>query len=112
VDDLEALAKLDFDALQSFRWLLARGPSRHVWPIVTVDAERYGQVLAWIPLFRTRIFGCKRHELVGSTTAVTVCQHWAILKCRISLHCARTVHGFVFAFPEDNPSCLVLEYFG
>ena len=57
VDDLEAIAKLDFDALQNFRWLLLRGPSRRVWPIVTMNAGRYGQVLSWIPNFRTRIFG-------------------------------------------------------
>lgn len=66
VDDLEAIAKLDFDALQNFRWLLARGPSRRVWPIVTMDAECYGQVLAWIPLFRTRIFGRIENEQAGS----------------------------------------------
>ena len=66
VDDLEAIAKLDFDSLQNFRWLLARGPSRRVWPIITIDAERYGQVLSWIPLFRTRIFGRIRNEKVGS----------------------------------------------
>ena len=57
VDDLEAIAKMDSDALQSFRWLLLRGPAHRVWPIVTMNAERYGQVLAWIPMFRTRIFG-------------------------------------------------------
>lgn len=66
IDDLEAIAKLDFDALQNFRWLLARGPSRRVWPIVTMDAERYGQVLAWIPLFRTRIFGRIENDRVAS----------------------------------------------
>jgi hypothetical protein len=66
IDDLEAIAKLDLDALQNFRWLLARGPSRRVWPIVTMDAERYGQVLAWIPLFRTRIFGRIENERVGN----------------------------------------------
>jgi hypothetical protein len=57
IDDLEAIAKLDFDVLQSFRWLLLRGPARRVWPIITLNAERYGQVLSWIPMFRTRIFG-------------------------------------------------------
>lgn len=57
IDDLEAIAKLDFDALQNFRWLLLRGPARRVWPIVTMNAGRYGQVLSWIPNFRTRIFG-------------------------------------------------------
>ena len=66
IDDLEAIAKLDFDALQNLRWLLARGPSRRVWPIVTMDAERYGQVLAWIPLFRTRIFGRIENGRVAS----------------------------------------------
>ena len=57
VDDLEAIARLEMQALQSFRWLLLRGPAHRAWPIVTMNAERYGQVLAWIPMFRTRIFG-------------------------------------------------------
>jgi hypothetical protein len=57
VDDLEAIARLDFDALQHFRWLLLRGPARHVWPLITMSAERYGQVLSWIEIFRTRVFG-------------------------------------------------------
>jgi hypothetical protein len=48
---------LDTDALNNFRWLLLRGPSRRVWPFVTMNAERYGQILAWIPMFRTRLFG-------------------------------------------------------
>jgi hypothetical protein len=65
VDDLEGLARLEFDALQNFRWLLARGPTRRVWPVITLNAERYGQVLAWIPIFRTRIFGRIRNQRVA-----------------------------------------------
>ena len=65
IDDLESVAKLDFDALQNFRWLLARGPARRVWPIITMNADRYGQVLSWIPIFRTRIFGRIRNERVA-----------------------------------------------
>jgi hypothetical protein len=57
IDDLESIARLDFDALQSFRWLLLRGPARRVWPIITLNAERYGQVMSWIEIFRTRVFG-------------------------------------------------------
>lgn len=57
VDDLESVAGLDFDALQNLRWLLLRGPTRRVWPILTMTAGRYGQVISWIPNFRTRIFG-------------------------------------------------------
>ena len=65
VDDLEAIARLGFDTLQDFRWLLARGPARRVWPVITMNADRYGQVLSWIPLFRTRIFGRIRNGRVA-----------------------------------------------
>lgn len=57
VDDLESVARLDVQTLQNFRWLLLRGPARRVWPIITLNADRYGQVLAWIEIFRTRVFG-------------------------------------------------------
>jgi hypothetical protein len=57
VDDLESVATLDMEAVQEFRWLLSRGPSRRVWPIVTLNAPRYGQVISWLQNFRTRIFG-------------------------------------------------------
>jgi hypothetical protein len=57
IDDLESIAKMDFEALQNFRWLLLRGPARRVWPIITMNAERYGQVISWIEIFRTRVFG-------------------------------------------------------
>ena len=65
IDDLEAVAKLEPEVLQSLRWLLLRGPARKVWPVVTINAERYGQVLAWIPMFRTRIFGRIVHEHIA-----------------------------------------------
>lgn len=57
VDNLESIAKMDLEAVQHFRWLLLRGPARRVWPFISVNAERYGQVLAWIEIFRTRVFG-------------------------------------------------------
>jgi hypothetical protein len=57
VDDLESVASMDLEMVQSFRWLLLRGPSRRVWPIVTLNAPRYGQVISWLQTFRTRVFG-------------------------------------------------------
>lgn len=57
VDDLESVANLELETLQNFRWLLLRGPARRVWPIVTLNAPRYGQILAWLQNFRTRVFG-------------------------------------------------------
>ncbi len=57
VDDLEAIVKMEPEALQQFRWLLLRGPARRVWPIITLQAEHFGEVLPWLENFRTRIFG-------------------------------------------------------
>jgi hypothetical protein len=57
VDDLESVASLELEAVQDLRWLLLRGPARRAWPIVTLNAQRYGQVLAWLQIFRTRVFG-------------------------------------------------------
>ena len=57
VDDLESVASLDLETVQNLRWLLLRGPARRVWPIVTLNAPRYGQIIAWLQNFRTRIFG-------------------------------------------------------
>jgi hypothetical protein len=57
IDDLEAMLKMEPEALQHFRWLLLRGPSRRVWPIIALRAEGYGDVTPWLEIFRTRIFG-------------------------------------------------------
>jgi hypothetical protein len=57
IDDLEALTKLDQQTEQNLRWLLLRGPSRRVWPIVTVNASRAHDMETWLGFFRTRLFG-------------------------------------------------------
>jgi len=66
IDDLQAVARLDIEVLQNLRWLLSHGPSRRVWPIITMDADSYGQGTSWIPIFRTRIFGQIKNERVAS----------------------------------------------
>ena len=57
LDDLEMMEKVDFDARQTLRWLLLRGPARRIWPVVTLNAERASQVEVWLEAFRTRVFG-------------------------------------------------------
>jgi hypothetical protein len=61
IDDLESIAKLDFDSRQNLRWLLLRGPNRRVWPMATLNAGRFGKSLEWLESFRTRIFGRIHH---------------------------------------------------
>ena len=57
IDNLESMKNMDPQAEQNLRWLLLRGPSRHVWPIVTVNAHNARNVEAWLTFFRTRVFG-------------------------------------------------------
>lgn len=57
LDDLEAITHMDMDAVQNLRWLLLRGPSRRVWPIITLSTQHIGNMEAWLGAFRTRILG-------------------------------------------------------
>ncbi|MCA1900439.1 MAG: hypothetical protein LDL50_07030 [Chloroflexi bacterium] len=57
IDDLEKAVCLGEEAGQFLRWLLLRGPSRRVWCIATLDANRASGMEAWLEFFRTRLFG-------------------------------------------------------
>ena len=57
VDDLYEVSKLGGLTEQHLRWLLLRGPSRNVWPIVTVNSAKATQLPEWLTFFRTRFFG-------------------------------------------------------
>jgi len=70
LDDLEAVTKLDADALQNLRWLLLRGPARRVWPIITLNPNRMENAQAWLEAFRTRVFGSIQNvQLIRSMDA-------------------------------------------
>ena len=56
LDDLEIASNTDFDARQNLRWLLFRGPSRRVWPIVTLNPNRMENIMPWLDVFHTRVF--------------------------------------------------------
>lgn len=66
IDDLESMVSFELEAIQDFRWLLLRGPTRRVWPIVTLNAARREEVASWLQIFRTRIFGHIEDELVAA----------------------------------------------
>jgi len=63
IDHLESLL-LAAETQQDLRWLLMRGPSRHVWPIVTIHASDAVSELfrPWLDSFRTRLFGYMRDD--------------------------------------------------
>jgi len=60
LDDLEVVTSMEIDAVQNLRWLLLRGPSRRVWPIITLNSNRIHKMEPWLEAFRTRIFGNMR----------------------------------------------------
>ncbi len=66
IDDLESITSLEPAVLQDLRWLLLRGTTHAVWPVLTLNAARCSQVLDWIPMFRTRIFGRIEDESVAA----------------------------------------------
>jgi len=57
IDNLEPVTKLDPQLEQNLRWLLLRGPSRRVWPIVSLDSDQAEGMSAWLSFFRSRLFG-------------------------------------------------------
>jgi hypothetical protein len=100
VDDLESVASLDLEAVQNFRWLLLRGPARRVWPVVTLNAQRYGQVISWLQSFRTRIFGRVANrrvaEAVGGDTTSALDQ----LEARIQFSLREKANWLRFWLPS------------
>jgi hypothetical protein len=57
LDDLETVSNMDIETVQNLRWLLFRGPTRRVWPIITLNSNRIQNMEAWLEMFHTRIFG-------------------------------------------------------
>lgn len=57
LDGLDTVTNMEVDAVQNLRWLLLRGPSRRVWPIITLSTQALEQMEAWLDAFRTRILG-------------------------------------------------------
>ena len=62
LDDLEAISNMEMDAVQNLRWLLLRGPSRRVWPIITLNSACIRNMEPWLNAFRTRIFGSIQNQ--------------------------------------------------
>lgn len=71
IDDLYEISKLGGLTEQHLRWLLLRGPSRNVWPIITVNSAKATQMQDWLTFFRTRLFGQTIDEQIAQTITGT-----------------------------------------
>ncbi|MCC7116984.1 MAG: hypothetical protein IT310_00545 [Anaerolineales bacterium] len=57
LDGLDTAIQLGGLAEQNLRWLLLRGASRNVWPLITLNANQAEALQEWLAFFRTRLFG-------------------------------------------------------
>ncbi|MBV6395850.1 MAG: hypothetical protein HFACDABA_01436 [Anaerolineales bacterium] len=65
VDGFDCIGQWDEATRTHLRWLLLRGPSRRIWPILTLNAARIGDVKEWLSLFRTFIYGRVSNDSFG-----------------------------------------------
>lgn len=91
VDDLYATAKLGGLTEQHLRWLLLRGPKRQVWPIVSLNSSKAGELEDWLTFFRTRLFGQTENAQDAQTVTGTSL-----------LQISNLVAGSQFAMREGN----------
>jgi len=76
LDNLEAVTHMEMDAVQNLRWLLLRGPSRRVWPIITLSTQNIITMEAWLGAFHTQILGNIRNpNLVRKLDALNANLH-------------------------------------
>ena len=57
LDGLDKTSDWDETTNSQLRWLLMRGPSRRVWPILTLNSTMFGDAKEWFSLFKTFIYG-------------------------------------------------------
>jgi hypothetical protein len=72
IDDLSRMEEIDLEAKDTLRWLLLRGPARHVWPIVSLNPSQSETVYPWLEFFRTRIFGSIKNENLAESVTRSV----------------------------------------
>ncbi len=57
IDDLDMMKDLSLVCRHALRWLFMNGPTRHIWPVVSLNTCRIGENVKWLDLIPTYIFG-------------------------------------------------------
>jgi hypothetical protein len=105
IDDLESVIQLDFEAVQQLRWLLLRGAARRVWVFATLNAARYGEIVAWLPSFRTRLFGRMVEERVAGALGADKASGVDRLEARIQFSLRENGNWIQFWLPSCPALC-------
>jgi energy-coupling factor transporter ATP-binding protein EcfA2 len=92
IDHLESLIAIP-ETQQDLRWLLLRGPSRRIWPLVTINSAIAvsESCQPWLNAFRTRLFGCIHDD-----------HHTELLTAASDISFANLTAGIQFAMREGN----------
>lgn len=105
IDDMESATQMDFETVQQFRWLLMRGAARRVWVFATLNAARYGQMIPWLPLFRTRLFGRIGEERVAGALGADKASGVDRLEARIQFSLRENGNWLQFWLPSCPALC-------
>jgi hypothetical protein len=105
IDDLESATHMDFEAVQQLRWLLLRGAARRVWVFATLNAARYGEIVAWLPSFRTRLFGRVVEERIAGALGADKASGVDRLEARIQFSLRENGNWIQFWLPSCPALC-------
>lgn len=56
LDDLTLVQGLEYEIRLHTQWLLARGPKRKIWPVVTLASQDFFEMQSWTALMHTYLF--------------------------------------------------------
>ncbi len=62
VDGLDLLAGNSFNLQHELKWLLAHGPERQIWPVISTNPAHLSRMVNWLEYFHTLILGQIKHE--------------------------------------------------
>lgn len=57
LDGLDRMTEFTLETRRDLHWLLLHGTERHIWPVVTVNAQRFDGKTLEMDCFHTRIYG-------------------------------------------------------
>ena len=64
IDGLDSFMNLNIGLNQDMKKILLYGPTKNVWPLVTINLENFQNAITWLKFFQTRIFGHTKHTCI------------------------------------------------
>ncbi len=99
-DDLTTVALLEPQVQAGVRWMFLRGPTHHLWPIVSVKPYLEPSFLPWLTFFHTRLFGRIEHPEISALAPRSARAWLPELKAGIQFALLEGAHWLRFWLPS------------